>query len=47
MTGNPANGSNRAEVVAFLEPGTYLVICNVRGHLLDGMYAYVRVGDDD
>jgi hypothetical protein len=46
-TGDPVNASNRAEVVAFLEPGTYLVHCNVRGHLLDGMFAYVRVGDDD
>lgn len=41
--GNPANGSNRSEPVAFLEKGTYLVICNVRPHLLDGMYAYVKV----
>lgn len=42
-TGNPANGSNRTEPVAFLERGTYLVICNVRPHLLDGMFAYVKV----
>jgi hypothetical protein len=31
-------------------PGVYLVICNVRGHFLDGMYAYVKVkaeGEDD
>ena len=41
--GNPANGSNRTEPVAFMERGTYLVICNVRPHLLDGMYAYVKV----
>jgi plastocyanin len=41
--GNPANGSNRTEPVAFLERGTYLVICNIRGHLLDGMFAYVKV----
>lgn len=41
--GNPANGSNRSEPVAFLERGVYLVICNVRPHLLDGMYAYVKV----
>jgi hypothetical protein len=46
-TGDPLNASNRAEIVAFLEPGTYFVHCNVRGHLLDGMYAYVKVGDDD
>jgi plastocyanin len=43
VSGNPANGSNRTEGVAFLTKGTYLVICNVRPHLLDGMYAYVKV----
>ena len=43
VSGNPANGSNRTEPVAFLERGTYLVICNVRPHLLDGMMAYVKV----
>jgi plastocyanin len=43
VTGNPVNGSNRTEPVAFLERGTYLVICNVRAHLLDGMHAYVKV----
>lgn len=41
--GDPSNASNRSEPVTFLEPGTYLVICNIRPHLLDGMYAYVRV----
>ena len=25
------------------EPGIYLVICTVRGHFLDGMYAFVKV----
>lgn len=25
------------------EPGTYLVICNIRGHFLDGMYASIKV----
>lgn len=40
---NPDNDSNRREPVAFLEKGTYLVICNVRPHLLDGMHAYVKV----
>lgn len=45
--GNPANGSNRMEPIAFLEKGTYLVICNIRGHLLDGMYGYVKVVGDD
>ena len=41
------NAMNRSESVAFLAPGTYLVICNIRGHLLDGMWAQVRVSDDD
>ncbi|MGQ0834015.1 MAG: hypothetical protein ACT4O5_03685 [Gammaproteobacteria bacterium] len=41
--GNPGNDSNRSEPVAFLEKGTYLVICNVRPHLLDGMFAHVKV----
>jgi hypothetical protein len=40
---NPTNVLNRSEHVAFLEAGTYLVIFNVRPHLLDGMYAYVKV----
>jgi plastocyanin len=40
---NPDNGVNRSEPVTFLEKGTYLVICNVRPHLLDGMFAYVKV----
>jgi hypothetical protein len=39
------NGENRSEPVAFLEAGRYLVICNIRPHLLDGMYAYVRVSN--
>lgn len=43
VTGDPANGSNRSEPVAFLKKGTYLVICNIRPHLLDGMVAYVKV----
>lgn len=47
-TVNPSNAINRMESVSFSEPGTYLVICNIRGHFLDGMYAYVKVsGDDD
>lgn len=46
-TVEPSNASNRNEVVAFLEPGLYFVHCNVRPHLLDGMYAYVRVSNDD
>jgi hypothetical protein len=40
---DPSNTMNRREPVAFLEAGTYLVICNIRPHLLDGMYAYVKV----
>jgi plastocyanin len=41
--------ANRIESVAFTEPGTYLVICNVTPHFLDGMYAWVKVTrkDDD
>jgi plastocyanin len=43
VTTNPSNASNRIESVAFFEPGTYLVICNVRPHFINGMYAYVVV----
>jgi hypothetical protein len=42
-TANPTNAVNRGEPVALLEKGTHLVICNIRPHLLDGMYAYVKV----
>jgi len=42
-TANPSNASNRVESVSFAEPGTYLVICNVRGHFNDGMFGFVRV----
>ena len=42
---SPSNATNRSEPVSFLEAGTYLVICNIRPHLLDGMYAYVRVSN--
>jgi plastocyanin len=42
-TANPSNASNRSEPVTFLTPGTYLVICNVRPHLVDGMHATVKV----
>ena len=45
-TVNPSNAQNRVESVSFSQPGTYLVICNVRGHFLDGMVAYVKVGGD-
>jgi hypothetical protein len=44
-TTNPSNAQNRVEPVLFTTPGTYLVICNVRGHFLGGMYAYVVVED--
>ena len=44
-TAEPANGSNRIESVSFAQPGVYLVICNVRPHFLDGMFAYVVVSD--
>ena len=43
VVANPDNGFNRNEPVAFLEAGTYLVICNIRPHLLDGMLAQVKV----
>lgn len=42
-TTNPSNASNRVESVSFKEPGTYLVICAVRGHFIDKMFAFVRV----
>jgi hypothetical protein len=38
---------NRTDTIAFSTPGKYLVICNVRGHFIDGMYAWIRVVDDD
>lgn len=47
VVGDPSNGANRSEPVSFSAPGVYLVICNVRPHLLDGMFAYVKVSDDD
>ena len=45
-----AEGVNRMTGAILSEkadPGTYLVICNVRGHFLDGMYAFIRVKRDD
>jgi hypothetical protein len=42
-TANPSNAVNRMETVGFFQPGVYLVICNVRGHFNDGMWAFVRV----
>jgi hypothetical protein len=44
---NPSGVQNRTDSVGFSVPGRYLVICNVRGHLIDGMYAWVNVIDDD
>ena len=38
---------NRTDSFGFSTPGMYLVICNVRGHFIDGMYAWIRVVDDD
>jgi hypothetical protein len=46
-TTNPLNGSNRQESVSFSKPGTYLVICNVRQHFLDGMFGFVKVVGPD
>ena len=45
--GNPSGVMNRTDSFGFTLPGRYLVICNVRGHFLDGMYAWVNVVDDD
>jgi plastocyanin len=42
-----SNAQNRVESVSFSEPGTYLVICNVRPHFLDGMFAFVQVSDSE
>jgi len=39
----PAPSQDRIESVKFPNPGTYLVICAVRGHFLDGMFGFVRV----
>jgi hypothetical protein len=39
----PAAPPDRIEVVSFPTPGTYLVICAVRGHFLGGMYGFVMV----
>lgn len=46
---NPSGAMNRTDSFGFTTPGRYLVICNVRGHFIDGMYAWVNVvdGDDD
>jgi len=45
---SPTSGAmNRTDSFAFDKPGKYLVICNVRPHFLDGMYAWINVVDDD
>jgi hypothetical protein len=41
--GAPVLAMNRVEPVSFDVPGRYLVICNIRPHLLDGMWAIVEV----
>ena len=38
-----SGSQNRVESVAFTEPGTFLVICNVRPHFQDGMLMWVKV----
>lgn len=43
VTTDPSNARNRVESVAFLERGTYLVICNIRTHFENGMFGYVQV----
>jgi len=44
----PLSGAmNRTDSIAFSTPGRYLVICNVAPHLVDGMYAWVKVVADD
>ena len=42
-----SSAQNRTDSIAFSAPGRYLVICNVAPHLVDGMYAWIRVVDDD
>ena len=37
------NATTGAILSALAEPGTYLVICNVRQHFLDGMWALIEV----
>jgi len=46
---NPAraNLQNRVESVSFTQPGTYLVICNVKPHFQTGMMAHIKVVGDD
>jgi hypothetical protein len=44
---NPSGVMNRTDSFGFSTPGKYLVICNVRGHFIDGMYAWINVVDED
>lgn len=44
---NPSGVMNRTDSFGFSTPGRYLVICNVRGHFIDGMYAWINVVDED
>jgi hypothetical protein len=43
---NPSGVMNRTDSFGFSVPGRYLVICNVRGHFVDGMYAWINVVDE-
>jgi hypothetical protein len=40
---NPSGVMNRTDSFGFSLPGRYLVICNVRGHFIDGKYAWINV----
>jgi hypothetical protein len=42
-----SSAQNRTDSFAFSTPGKYLVICNVRGHFVDGMYAWINVLPED
>jgi hypothetical protein len=42
-TSNPSNSPNRVESVSFANAGSYLVICNVVPHFVDGMWAIIKV----
>ncbi len=39
----PASAGTGTPPSEAADPGVYLVICNVRNHFLDGMFAFVRV----
>ena len=44
---NPSGVMNRTDSFGFSTPGRYLVICNVRGHFVDGMYTWINVVDTE